>query len=483
MKNVECVCGLDVGTSGAKALAVDQKGRVIARAESRFAQPPYIPAPGRSEQDAEQWWGAVKTCLRQLSAQMGNYRIVAVATDSTSGTIVPVDGKGSPLIPAMMYNDDRASGLQLEVQEAAKDLTERLGYSFPSVFSLVKLVWLRKEKPDVLQATHKFLHAADFIVGRLTGNFDSTDTSNALKSGVDLISGTWPEFIEFRLGLPLSKFPKVFRPGEKLGEVSVAASEETDLKAGTPVIAGASDGTASFLASGTKAPGDWNFNLGTTLAIRGISVKLIRDPKGRLYCHRHPEGYWLPGGASNVGGEVLLQKFGEKRLSDLDRASLDHLPTRLTVYPLIRRGERMPFVSSQAEGFVLGKAISESELYAGYLEGIAAITMWSIEETKALGADVAGEYFFSGGGGRGEVLGHLMASAVRKSLVQTKEPEAAMGSALLAAGWCWYKGSVSAAQAQMVQREKVFEPIRTMIEPLTDKLEALKKECQRRGYL
>jgi hypothetical protein len=76
-----------------------------------------------------------------------------------------------------------------------------------------------------------------------------------------------------------------------------------------------------------------------------------------------------------------------------------------------------------------------------------------------------------------------MASAVRKSLVQTKEPEAAMGSALLAAGWCWYKGSVSAAQAQMVQREKVFEPIRTMIEPLTDKLEALKKECQRRGYL
>ncbi len=205
---MECVCGLDVGTSGAKALAVDERGTVIARAESRFEQPPYIPAPGRSEQDAEQWWEAVKTCLRELSAQMGKDQIVAVATDSTSGTIVPVDEQGKPLIPALMYNDDRASGLELEVQEAAQDLTERLGYSFPSVFSLVKLVWLQKERPDVLQATHKFLHASDFLVGRLTGDFNCTDTSNALKSGVDLISGTWPKFIENRLGLPLIQISK-----------------------------------------------------------------------------------------------------------------------------------------------------------------------------------------------------------------------------------------------------------------------------------
>ena len=480
---MEYVCGLDVGTSGAKALAVDEGGTVIARAESRFDHPPYIPAPGRSEQHADQWWEAAKRCLGKLSGQMGKDRIVAVATDSTSGTIVPVDGQGRPLIPAVMYNDDRASGLELEVQEAAKDLTKRLGYSFPSVFSLVKLVWLQRERPDVFQATHKFLHASDFIVGRLTGNFNCTDTSNALKSGVDLISGTWPEFIENRLGLPLSKFPRVFRPGEKLGEISRPASAETGLKSGTAILAGASDGTASFLASGTKAVGDWNLNLGTTLAIRGVSDNLIRDPKGRLYCHRHPEGYWLPGGASNVGGEGLLQKFGEKRIPDLNDAALSHLPTGLIVYPLIRKGERMPFVNSRAEGFVMGRAASQAELYAGYLEGIAIVTAWSIREAGILGADVGGEFFLSGGGSRGEVLGRLMASALGKSLVSTKEPEAAMGSALLAAGWAWYGGSVSAAQTHMVQRSKVFEPMEPMFKPLEDKLEKLKKECQQRGYL
>jgi xylulokinase len=382
-----------------------------------------------------------------------------------------------------MYNDGRASGMEGEVQRATRDLSERLGYSFPAAFSLVKMVWLRKHRPEIVKATHKFLHAADFLVGKLTGDFNCTDTSNALKSGVDLISGTWPDFIERDLGLPLSKFPKIFRPGEKMGEVSDAASLETGLRTGTPVIAGASDGMASFLASGAKAVGDWNLNLGTTLAIRGISERLVRDPKGRLYCHRHPEGYWLPGGASNVGGEGLVQRFGDSRLGNLDRASSDFLSTGLIVYPLARKGERMPFASSKAEGFILGDAESEAELYAGYLEGIAMITAWSIAEAGAIGAEIDGDYFLSGGGGRGRTLGRLIATALGKSLIKTREPEAAMGSALLAAAWVWHKGSVSAAQTQMVNRDQVFDPMVEMEETLKEKLEALKKECRQRGYL
>ena len=480
---MECVCGLDVGTSGAKALAVTDTGEFLARGEARFDHSPYAPTPGRSEQDARQWWNAAKFCLRQLSAQLKEGRILALAVDSTSGTIVPVDGHGKPLRPALMYNDDRASGLEKEVQKAATELSERLGYTFPSVFSLVKLVWLRKEEPGVFEKTHKFLHAADFIVGGLTGNFDATDTSNALKSGVDLLSGTWPPFIESELGLPLSKFPKVFRPGEKLGEVSTSASEETGLPAGTPVIAGASDGTASFLASGAKVSGDWNLNLGTTLAIRGISERLIRDPRGRFYCHRHPEGYWLPGGASNVGGEVLIKMFGEARLSSLDQTAEAHIPTSLIVYPLARKGERMPFVHPDAEGFVEGKVGSEEELYAGYLEGIAMVTSWSVEEAKELGVPVDGDFFLSGGGGRGKTLGRLIASALGKPLIKTREPEAALGSALLAAGWCWFGGSVTQAQNVMVKRDEVFEPFLEKGEALRQKMERLKEACRQRGYL
>lgn len=476
------VCGLDVGTSGAKSLAVDSHGRVVARAETGFAAPPYVPAPGLAEQDAEEWWKASRTCLEEISRQVGD-RIAAIAIDSTSGTFVPVDGAGQPLIPALMYNDGRASGLEEEVNRAARGLNERLGYSFPAAFSLVKMVWLLREKPDIVRASHKLLHAADFLVGKLTGDFNCTDTSNGLKSGVDLISGTWPEFIEKDLGLPLSKFPKVFRPGERVGKISAAASRETGLRAGTSVIAGASDGTASFLASGARAVGDWNLNIGTTLAIRGISEKLIKDPGGRLYCHRHPDGYWLPGGASNVGGEALIHRFNSRNLSGLDRCAIGWLPTGLVVYPLIRKGERMPFVSNKAEGFVLGAAKNEEELYAGYLEGLSLITAWSIEEAGKIGANVDGEYFLSGGGGRGKTFARLMASALGKVMLRSLEPDATMGSALLAAAWAWYEGSVSAAQARMVRRDEAFEPIPGMGDAFKEKLEALKKECQRRGYL
>ena len=480
---MELVCGLDVGTSGAKAIAVDREGNVRARTERKFSRPPYVPEPGLSEQDAEAWWETGKECLLALSQELRGEEVIAIAVDSTSGTFVPVDGRGDPLIPALMYNDGRAEGLEGEVNEAAVELSEMLGYTFPPAFSLVKLLWLGRERPEVVKATYKFLHAADYLVGRLTGNFDSTDTSNALKSGVDLITGKWPRFIEEHLGLDLTKFPQVARPGEKIGEGSAEASGASGLRAGTPVVAGASDGTASFLASGAGKVGDWNITLGTTLVIRGISKELIRDPLGRFYCHRHPEGYWLPGGASNSGGEALKVTFGEERLADLDRSAAGYLPTGILVYPLVRRGERMPFVSGEAEGFVLGEAKSEGELYAGYLEGIALVAAWSIAEALALGADAGERFFISGGGGRGTTLARVIASALGKKLVKAKEPEAAMGSALLAGAWAWYDGSVSKAQANMVQEEEVIEPMEELVEPLRGKLEELKAECGKRGYL
>jgi D-ribulokinase len=480
---MDLVCGIDVGTSGARALAVDREGRVVARAEARFEKPPYVAAPGLSEQDALEWWTAVRTCLAGVLESVGRGRLLALAVDSTSGTFVPVDKEGNPLIPALMYNDGRATGLEGIVNEAARELTERLGYAFPPAFSLVKLVWLLRHRPDVIDRAFRFLHAADFIVGKLTGSFDITDTSNALKSGVDLLSGTWPDFIEEKLGLPLSKFPRIFRPGERVGEVSREAAGECGLEAGTVVVAGASDGTASFLASGARAVGDWNLTLGTTLAIRGISKALIRDPLGRLYCHRHPEGAWLPGGASNVGGEALLKVFGGERLADLDRRAEALLPSGLVVYPLIRRGERMPFVSDTAEGFELGVARDETDRYAAYLEGIALVAAWSVEEARDLGAEADGAFFLSGGGGRGKTLGRLMATALGKTLVRPREPDAAMGSALLAAGWAWFGGSVSAAQAAMVADDEVFEPFGGLVDTMKEKKEALKEACRKKGYL
>ncbi len=479
----DLVIGLDVGTGGARALAVDRQGQVIARADAKFEHPPYEPEPGRFEQDADEWWRASQRCLRQLMAEIDGHTIHGISVDSTSGTFVPVDADGQALMPALMYNDGRARELEDRVNAAAGDLIDRLGYHFPPAFALVKLAWLKENQPDIVERTHCFLHAADFIVGRLTGDYSVSDTSNALKTGVNLIDGTWPDFIETELGLPLDRFPRVVFPGEKVGELSQQAADDTGLPAGLPVIAGASDGTASFLSTGAGKPGDWALTIGTTIVTRGVSKDLVRDPLGRMYCHRHPEGYWLPGGASNVGGEGLIKTFGADQIDALDQQARQHIPTSLVVYPLVRRGERMPFVSSAAEGFVLGDPANEAERFAGYLEGIAMMTAWSVWEASALGAADDGDYYLCGGAAKGQVLPMLLASIFNKPIHIVSEPDAAMGSALLAAGWAWHEGSISAAQSHMVHSVATSQPDPTLTTPLRDKLEELKAECQRRGYL
>jgi xylulokinase len=461
---------------------VDRAGNVVARTTEKFSHPPYQPEPGYAEQNAAAWWETAKSCLQRLTAAVADAQIIAISVDSTSGTFVPVDEQGAPLMPALMYNDGRAAGLDAEVNDAAYEFIDAYGYAFPPSFSLVKILWLKRHRPHVFAQAARLLHAADFLVGNLTGNFDITDTSNALKSGVDPLTGEWPAFIPERLGLPLDLFPRVFYPGEKVGEVSARAAELTGLPPGASVIAGASDGTASFLASGAKAVGDWNITIGSTIAMRGVSDALIRDPLGRFYCHRHPDGHWLPGGASNVGGEALTKVFQGDRLTTLDGLAFDRLPTPLLIYPLVRQGERMPFVSANAEGFVVGMAGSESTLFAAYAEAIALVAAWSVMEAQALGAPGSGEYFLSGGASHGKTLALALASVLDRLISIPAEPEAAFGSALLAAAWAWYDG-VSAAQAAMIHRAEVVAPDLSLTGPLRNKLKELQEECLKRGYL
>jgi len=481
----EVVIGLDVGTSGAKALAVAPSGLVLGQAQVPFEQPPFQPAPGLAEQDALAMWKAAADCLRALMERLQAATPVAIAIDSTSGTFLPVDKSGKPLRNALMYNDGRAKGLEVELNSAGAELTAKLGYSFSASFALSKLYWLKLHEPELFDCTFKFVHAADFLAGRLKGDYDATDTSNALKMGVDLTCGEWPEFIESKLGIPLAKLPRVFQPGQQTGVVCKAAAAETGLPEGLPVIAGASDGTASFFASGASEAGDWNFTLGTTLALRGVAETLVRDALGRFYCHRHPAGAWLPGGASNCGGEALVETFGTSRLAELDEAALDKLQFQSVplVYPLARKGERMPFASSIAEGFVVGEAPDEATLYAGYLVGLALVTRWSLDEVAAGGAERNGTFYLSGGATKGATLARLIATALERPLQVPEVPEAAMGSALLAAGWAWYEGSLAAAQADLVKYRATFEPLPALGPFLQAKLEELQVECHKRGYL
>ncbi len=398
------VLGLDVGTQGVRAVVCDAEGNVLAQARQEFAAPCQVELlpPGWTEQQPADWWEAAESCLSRVVAQLRESGrslddLRAIAVDSTSGTVVTLDRSGRPLRPAIMYNDTRAVSETAECNSAGADLIVKLAYRFSASFALPKILWVKHNEPEIFEQAI-FIHAADYIVGKLTGDFLTSDTSNALKTGYDLIDGRWPEFIEASLAIPAGKLPTVVSPGTIIGEVSDECARQTGLRRGTSVVAGVTDGTAGFLASGAVQIGDWNSTIGTTLVIRGVSSELIRDPLGRIYNHAHPDGYWLPGGASNCGAECLQQLFQGRDLDQLNAYVPQYSPTALLVYPLVRIGERLPFVDPQAEGFIVGEPRDSRELYAAYLEGVGYVERWCYELLGDLGAEIGDTIYTTGGG-------------------------------------------------------------------------------------
>ena len=501
--------GLDIGTQGVRAVVCavwDDDGprsAILARAAQPFPAGTVVTdlPPGHAEQHPAGWWAAVVACLRQVATQTPLDAIRALSVTSTSGTLCLLDDAGDPLVPALMYNDGRSGQEALEVQAAGSELAARLGYRFNASFALAKLLWLARHRPDVLARVRYIAHAADTITGRLSGRYDVTDYSNALKTGYDLApvsgdrpAGCWPDFIGAALGLPVDRLPQVVAPGTVIGEVTpaAAAAEMTGLRAGTLVVAGMTDGCAAQIASGAVSPGDWNSTLGTTLVLKGVTAQLIRDPQGRIYSHRHPDGYWLPGGASNVGGEILATRFPGADLVSLDAQATQLSPTDLIVYPLARRGERFPFVRADAEGFLvpfgLGRATRAGDpavLYAAYLEGVAYVERLAYETLAGLGATVAGAIRVAGGAAASDVWLQIRADVLGRKLVRPAETGAAMGAAILAAAGASRArfDSLAAAARTMVRIERVVTPRSSLAASYDERYRRFCAACAERGYI
>jgi len=418
------VAGIDVGTQGARVVVLDLGGKLLARAGEALPPPPAT-AANIAEQDPEAWWGAVCRCLRRVLVQIDATRLRGLAVSSTSGTLVLTDESGRPLRPALMYNDARATAEALEIDTATSDHRAR------PTDPLAKLLWLRRHEPKIFAAARRIVHAGDFIAARLTGEW-RTDWSQALKSGYDPADLRWSPVLAL-FDLDSERFPKVIAPGAEIGAVTQRACESTGLRPASRVFAGMTDGCASQIAAGAMAPGQWCSTLGTTLVVKGVTRERLHDPLGRIYSHRHPEGFWMPGGASNTGGECLQREFAADDLAACDRQAEGLTPTDLVSYPLMRTGERFPFVAPQAEGFLLGKPRSRAERYTACLEGVAYLERLAYQTLDDLGAKVEGVIATSGGAASSRVWMQIRCDVLGRPLRKPALPEAAAGAAIIAA--------------------------------------------------
>lgn len=423
------MAGVDLATADARVALADASGRVVAQARAPLA-PPHRPEPGVSEQDARSWWPAVAKAIREAVAGAPG-PIVAVAVSATSGTVVLADAGGKPVGPALLYDDGRVAA------------SERWD-------------WLL-DQPWTSHAAHAW-HASDLIVARLTGTPPPTDWSHALKTGYDPGAGAWEGDGRAATLRPQTVLP----PASLAGTVSAAAAAECGLPAGCEVRLGMTDGCAAQLAAGADRPGRFVTVLGTTLVVKGASEARVDDSPSGIYSHRHPEGWWLPGGASNVGGGSLRHRFGDgdRDLAALDREAAARGPATVVCYPLPRPGERFPFAAAEAEElWPDGRPGDDLEAYRAALEGVAFVERMGYERLGVLGAEATPPVRTAGGGSTSEVWSSIRATVLGVPVASSASADTAFGACILAGAGTVHESVVAASDAMVPALAPPTEPV------------------------
>lgn len=467
--------GIDLGTQSVRIMAVTEDGAIAAAASHPLTS---MRDGIRHEQSPEQWWAAVAICARSVMQELGSrYEVKGLAVDATSGTVLLIDDQLRPLTAGLMYDDGRAGDETIEVNRAGEALWRELSYRMQPSWALPKLVWLSQN--NKITKNSRLAHQNDFIHARLAGHILAGDSSNSLKTGFDLIRMHWPWEILGLLALERELFPEVVLPGTRIGEVCTAASDATHIPAKTPIFAGMTDGCAAQIASGATTVGSWNSVIGTTLVIKGVTQQLLHDPLGAVYSHRSADGMWLPGGASSSGAGIIAKEFQGANLDALNRAAQQIGPVPQVVYPLTSRGERYPFVATEAERFMIGQAASIEERYAATLQGVAFVERLAFDTLHKINAPTHGVLTISGGATKSETLNQIRATVMQRTLHVPCVTESAFGMAVLAAA---HTSSVNKATEQMVHMERTIAPERSFDE-YAEQYAAFVDELARRGWL
>ncbi|ANE53648.1 carbohydrate kinase [Flavisolibacter tropicus] len=473
--------GVDIGTQGARVVLVNQNGIMVGSKEESFP----LNNQSREEQSPELWWSSCLTSLRALCYELKPVidlsHVRAIAVTSTSGTIIPLDKSNRPLHAAIMYSDPR-SVQEARLCKAAASTSGSMGFTaFNASCGLSKMVWFVNNFPEKASQLGMFIHAADYITGQLSGNFKVTDYTNALKSGYDIVQLQWPDFITKALPIKPEWLQEVVPTGVSVGCLKSELAEQLGLSDKIIITAGVTDGCASQVASGAVKPGDWNTTIGTTLVIKGVTAKEVKDPTGVLYCHRHPEGYWMPGGASNTGADWVSRLFGQSDLNEINAAAAKLIPTGLLAWPLLQQGERFPFVAPDAQGFA-PEELSEAELFTAYMEGVAYIERYAYERIQMLSGETIHQVYTAGGASNSDAWLTIRSNVLGVPVYKMQSVSGAAGAAILAASKTYYT-SLSEAAGNMVQVQKIETPDKDLVDQYDQTYTQFINTLKLKGYI
>jgi sugar (pentulose or hexulose) kinase len=414
--------GIDIGTSGVRACAVDAQACIHGLASAALSPPRQD--GDAIDQEPELWWQAAVVALRKLGETVDLGNVERIAVDGTSGSLLLIDVAGQPRSLGLMYNDARAGSEAARISDVAPGESGAHGPSS----ALAKLLHLLNQG-DIEDARHA-VHQADWIAGRLGAFHGISDENNALKLGYDPVARAWPAWLD-RLGVPPELLPKVLVPGTSFAEIDPNVARMLGLSPSARIAAGTTDGVAAFIATRADQPGDAVTSLGTTLVVKLLATQPIFAADQGVYSHRLGDR-WLAGGASNTGGAALLMHFTTKEMERLTPQLKPAEPTGLDYYPLPKPGERFPIANPTFAARITPRPAEDHRFFQALLEGIAAVEALAYQRLALLGAPRLRRVISIGAGARNNAWTAIRHRTLGVPVTVAQQTEASYGAALLA---------------------------------------------------
>ncbi len=473
---------VDVGTSSTKTSLWTEVGQLVAHATSAYdlrrAEPLW------AEVDGDTWWRSVCETIRTVLAtsEVDPAAIAGIGIDGVGWTLIPVDRAGNPLHPAMIWLDRRAeqeTGWLKSLPEA-DSLVNLDANPLDAAYITPKLIWLKKNHPDIFHSAHKFLEATGFIVSRFTGEFVCDYTQAYGYHFFDIRNQKWDEPAARTIGIPVEKMPELCGSTEIVGVVTEAAAEQTGLKPGTPVIAGCLDAAAGALGSGVVKPGQTNEQGGQAGGV-GISLDhVLVEPRLIFSHHVIPGQYLLQAGT--VGGGSLGWFRDQLGHPEVSAASLlGQNPFELfsrqveksrpgangLIFLPYMAGERTPLWSSIARGVFFGLSYSttRADILRAIMEGCAFAVNDNLQIAAEHGA-LADEFLGSGGAVQSAVWCQIKADVYGKPFIVARLADGSEGGhglglfALTAHGVGLCR-DIGDSVSDLLPTRQVFEPSAT----------------------
>jgi xylulokinase len=460
---VTALVGLDVGTTGVKAVAIDPDGAVLATAEHGY--PLSTPQPGWSEQDPENWWRASEAALAEIST---GREVAGIGLSGQMHGLVVLDGEDRVLRPAILWNDQRtgAECMEIETRIGLDRLIGLTGNRALPGFTAPKLLWLRGHEPETVARVRRICLPKDYVRLRLTGAWaiDVADASGTLL--LDVAGRGWSEAVLDALEIPPVWLPPVL-------ESPLVSGETGD---GVPVAAGAGDCAAAALGVGVARPGPASIVLGTSGVVFAALPAYRPDELARVhvFCHAVPGAWHAMGVMLSAAGslqwlhDVLAPGLPFDGLLD-DAARWEPGAEGLLFLPYLQ-GERTPHADPDARGAFTGLQLRHDRgaLVRAVLEGVAFGLRDSLDLLRALGVDVTSARV-SGGGSRSELWLRICASVLGVPIERmVVEEGSAFGAALLGGVASGVFSDVDDAVGRTVRTLDAVEPEPAWVDAYTE---------------